>query len=72
MIFPWMFDEIHALRQFKGAAHILAEKEDWPPLYDITALNNNKVWILYAKLIFLNGNWEITFADGRSKLSSSL
>lgn len=48
MIFPWMFDEIHALRQFKGAAHILAEKEDWPPLYDITALNNNKVPVAAA------------------------
>lgn len=43
MIFPWMFDEIHALRPFKDAAHILADKEDWPPLYDIAALKNNKV-----------------------------
>ncbi|CAL2240969.1 unnamed protein product [Prunus armeniaca] len=48
MIFPWMFDEIHALRKFKGAAHILAEKKDWPPLYDITALNNNKVPVVAA------------------------
>ncbi|PRQ58295.1 putative prolyl aminopeptidase [Rosa chinensis] len=48
MIFPWMFDEIHALRQFKGAANVLAEKEDWPPLYDITALNNNKVPVAAA------------------------
>jgi hypothetical protein len=38
-----MFDEIHALRQFKDVAHILAEKKDWPPLYDATVLNNNKV-----------------------------
>ena len=43
MIFPWMFDEVHALRPFKEAAHLLAEKEDWPPLYDIAALKNNKV-----------------------------
>lgn len=43
MIFPWMFDEIHALTPFKDAAHLLAGKEDWPPLYDITKLKNNNV-----------------------------
>ncbi|EPS64104.1 hypothetical protein M569_10671, partial [Genlisea aurea] len=48
MIFPWMFDEIHALRPFKEAAGLLAEKEDWPPLYDITALNNNKIPVAAA------------------------
>lgn len=47
MIFPWMFDEMHALKPFKEAAHLLAEKEDWPPLYDIAALNNNKVNLLH-------------------------
>lgn len=46
MIFPWMFDEIHALTKFKDAAHILAEKQDWPPLYDTNMLNNNKVCYL--------------------------
>lgn len=55
MIFPWMFDEIHALRPFKDAAHILADKEDWPPLYDIAALKNNKVAFNLSKndLVFL-------------------
>ncbi|XP_060668502.1 uncharacterized protein LOC107432885 isoform X2 [Ziziphus jujuba] len=48
MIFPWMFDEIHALKQFKDAAHILAEKQDWPSLYDTTVLNNNKVPVAAA------------------------
>lgn len=43
MIFPWMFDEIHVLKPFKKVAQILAEKKDWPQLYDIVALNNNKV-----------------------------
>ena len=43
MVFPWMFEEVHALRKFKDAAHLLAEKKDWPPLYDIAVLNNNKV-----------------------------
>ncbi|KAG5008245.1 hypothetical protein AAZX31_09G233200 [Glycine max] len=48
MIFPWMFDEIHALKPFKEAAHILAEKKDWPPLYDVQVLNNNKVPVAAA------------------------
>ncbi|TXG62945.1 hypothetical protein EZV62_009939 [Acer yangbiense] len=48
MIFPWMFDEIHALRLFKEAAHLLAEKKDWPPLYNVDALNNNKVPVAAA------------------------
>lgn len=50
MIFPWMFDEIHALRHLKDAANLLAEKRDWPPLYDIDALNNNKVSDFYVGL----------------------
>jgi pimeloyl-ACP methyl ester carboxylesterase len=33
-MFPWMFDEIAALRPFRDAAHLLAEADDWPPLYD--------------------------------------
>ncbi|KAK4786971.1 hypothetical protein SAY86_010804 [Trapa natans] len=48
MIFPWMFDEIYALRPFKEAANILAEKKDWPPLYDVKSLNNNKVPVAAA------------------------
>ncbi|KAJ4956762.1 hypothetical protein NE237_013545 [Protea cynaroides] len=48
MIFPWMFDEIHALKPLKEAAHLLAEKDDWPPLYDIASLNNNKVPVAAA------------------------
>ncbi|XP_058100166.1 uncharacterized protein LOC131245026 isoform X2 [Magnolia sinica] len=48
MIFPWMFDEIHALRHFKEAAHLLATKENWPPLYDVASLNNNQVPVAAA------------------------
>ncbi|KAK6140802.1 hypothetical protein DH2020_025456 [Rehmannia glutinosa] len=51
MIFPWLFDEIHALRPFKDAAHLLAEKNDWPPLYDVTSLRNNK---FYYEDVYVN------------------
>ncbi|XP_008797149.2 proline iminopeptidase isoform X2 [Phoenix dactylifera] len=59
MIFPWMFDEIHALRQFKEAAHLLAERDDWPPLYDVTRLNNNQVPVaaaVYYEDMYVNFN----------------
>ncbi|KAL8495103.1 hypothetical protein ACS0TY_019316 [Phlomoides rotata] len=48
MVFPWMFDEIHALKPFKDAAHLLAEEKNWPPLYDDATLNNNKVPVAAA------------------------
>ncbi|WCJ22696.1 alpha/beta-Hydrolases superfamily protein [Euphorbia peplus] len=57
MVFPWMLDEIHALRPFKDAANILAEKEDWPSLYDVAALNNNKVPVaaaVYCEDMYVN------------------
>lgn len=56
MVFPWMFDEIHALRKFKEAAHLLAEKEDWPKLYDVNVLRNNQVncFKVISYLLLLN------------------
>ncbi|XP_058737413.1 uncharacterized protein LOC131609657 isoform X1 [Vicia villosa] len=59
MIFPWMFDEIHALKPFKEVAHILSEKKDWPRLYDSKALNNNKVPVaaaVYYEDMYVNFN----------------
>ncbi|KAG9445498.1 hypothetical protein H6P81_011626 [Aristolochia fimbriata] len=57
MIFPWMFDEIHALKPFKEAAHFLAMKNDWSPLYDVDSLNNNQVPVsaaVYYEDMFVN------------------
>ena len=48
MLFPWMLDDYKALRPFKGAAHILASKDDWPKLYDENTLRKNKVPIAAA------------------------
>ncbi|GAB4861670.1 hypothetical protein Ancab_036923 [Ancistrocladus abbreviatus] len=48
MIFPWMFDEIPALKPFKRAVQLLAEKKDWSPLYDAAVLKNNKVPVAAA------------------------
>ena len=38
MVFPFMFDEIAALKPFKNVADALAAKTDWPVLYDVDAL----------------------------------
>jgi len=43
MIYPWMFEEISELRPFRGAVELLAERESWPPLYDLDRLAANEV-----------------------------
>ncbi|WP_062348369.1 alpha/beta fold hydrolase [Herbidospora yilanensis] len=42
MIYPWMFDEIRALRPFKRTAECLAQMT-WPALYDPARLAANQV-----------------------------
>ncbi|MGH3509163.1 MAG: alpha/beta fold hydrolase [Nocardioidaceae bacterium] len=48
MFYSWMFDEILALKPFKGAADLLAAYEDWGPLYDVDRLAANEVPVLAA------------------------
>jgi pimeloyl-ACP methyl ester carboxylesterase len=43
MIYPWMIDDDPVLRPLREAAGILAERDDWPPLYDPTRLAANEV-----------------------------
>jgi pimeloyl-ACP methyl ester carboxylesterase len=43
MIYPWMIDADPVLRPLRAAADILAERDDWPPLYDPTRLAANDV-----------------------------
>jgi pimeloyl-ACP methyl ester carboxylesterase len=38
MIYPWMVDADPVLRPLREAAHLLAERDDWPPLYDPSRL----------------------------------
>jgi pimeloyl-ACP methyl ester carboxylesterase len=48
MMYPWMFEQIAALRPFAGAADILAATTDWPTLYDLARLASNEVPVLAA------------------------
>jgi len=48
MIYPWMIDADPVLRPLREAADILAERDDWPPLYDSTRLAANEVPVAAA------------------------
>ncbi|KFZ38735.1 alpha/beta hydrolase [Shewanella mangrovi] len=48
MVFPWMFDQIKWLQPLQQAAELLAAKQDWPALYDLDVLANNKVPVAAA------------------------
>jgi pimeloyl-ACP methyl ester carboxylesterase len=48
MIYPWMIDADPALRPLREAAGILAERDDWPPLYDPARLAANEVPVAAA------------------------
>lgn len=48
MMYPWMFEEIRALRPFRGAVELLAERADWPALYDLERLAANEVPVAAA------------------------
>jgi pimeloyl-ACP methyl ester carboxylesterase len=43
MIYPWMFENDPVLVPLSKAAQILAERDDWPPLYDADRLAVNDV-----------------------------
>ncbi|MFJ6753194.1 alpha/beta fold hydrolase [Streptomyces sp. NPDC091266] len=43
MIYPWLFDTDPALRPLKETAQALAERADWPDLYDAGQLAANEV-----------------------------
>ena len=51
MIFPFMFDTYSELRKVKNVAHLLAETDDWPALYDDEQLAKNTVPVYAAAYI---------------------
>ncbi|MDR9826792.1 alpha/beta fold hydrolase [Vibrio sp. FNV 38] len=56
MVFPWMFNQYKNLQPLKQAAQLLAEKSDWPELYNIEKLSNNRVPVscaVYADDMFV-------------------
>ncbi len=47
-IYPWFFDEMPELKPLKEAAFVLAEKTDWPALYNFEVLKANQVPVAAA------------------------
>ena len=48
MIYPWMIDADPVLRPLREAADLLAERSDWPPLYDPARLSANEIPVAAA------------------------
>jgi pimeloyl-ACP methyl ester carboxylesterase len=48
MIYPWMFEEIRALRPFRAAAELLHAREEWSELYDLNRLASSEVPVAAA------------------------
>jgi pimeloyl-ACP methyl ester carboxylesterase len=48
MVYPWMIDADPVLRPLRKAVDILAERGDWPPLYDPSRLAANEVPVAAA------------------------
>ncbi|MCL4161034.1 UNVERIFIED_CONTAM: hypothetical protein GTU68_015369, partial [Idotea baltica] len=48
MIYPWMFQQSAVLSNIAEAAEILAQKADWPQLYDVDVLAKNTVPVAAA------------------------
>lgn len=48
MMYPWMFEEIRALRPFSGAVELMAAATEWTPLYDLDVLASNEVPVAAA------------------------
>jgi pimeloyl-ACP methyl ester carboxylesterase len=65
MVFPWMFEDDPGLRPLAGAAHLLAEKDDWPALYDRDRLAANEVPVVAA--VYLDD----TYVDAAMSLETA-
>lgn len=48
MVYPWMFEEIRALRPFRAAVEVLAERRFEAPFYDLERLRDNAVPVAAA------------------------
>jgi hypothetical protein len=48
MMYPWMFEEIRALRPFRAAVEVLAARPRWSELYDLERLAANDVPVAAA------------------------
>lgn len=51
MVFPWMFEDLAALRPMKSVAELLAQSTSWSKLYDSQQLQHNEVPVAAATYV---------------------
>jgi pimeloyl-ACP methyl ester carboxylesterase len=62
MIYPWMLEQYETLRPLREAAELLAQKDDWPALYDPEVLARNTVPVaaaLYYFDMYVDLDWSL-------------
>ncbi len=66
MIVPSLFEDDPGLRPLAGVAHLLAEKDDWPALYDRAALAANDVPVfaaVYLDDVYVDADFSLATAE---------
>lgn len=72
MVYPWFFEQFTQLKPLKQAAHLLAEKQDWAKLYDLSALATNTVPIaaaIYSNDMFVEMQYSLETTKQVNNLS---
>ncbi|WP_307038190.1 alpha/beta fold hydrolase [Arthrobacter sp. B3I4] len=67
MVYPWYFDQDPALQPLRTVAQLLAEKNDWKPLYDAERLALNTVPVaaaVYSDDIYVDRDLSLETAAG--------
>lgn len=62
MIYPWFFEQFTNLKPLKHAANLLANKSDWPTLYNLDTLANNQVPVaaaIYSEDMFVEMRYSL-------------
>ncbi|GIU28117.1 alpha/beta hydrolase [Shewanella schlegeliana] len=65
MIYPWMFEQFNNLKPLQQAAQNLAQKQDWPSLYQVDKLANNRVPVaaaIYSEDMFVEMQYSLETA----------
>ncbi|HEV2813527.1 MAG TPA: alpha/beta fold hydrolase [Solirubrobacteraceae bacterium] len=66
VIVPSMFEDDPGLRPLAGVANLLAEKDDWPALYDVERLRANEVPVVaavYLDDIYVDAGFSLATAE---------
>ncbi|WP_394201042.1 alpha/beta fold hydrolase [Shewanella waksmanii] len=71
MVYPWLFDQFTNLKPLKHAAHLLAQKTNWPSLYDLNKLKQNTVPVaaaIYSEDMFVEMRYSLETCQQVGKL----